>query len=120
MVMVGNSKSIDKYELQATGEAVEDAPEGMTFYSASPARGPFATLIGVSDDKVAVIGTQSPGKYRQFIQSDLGHELDVKDLYHKYGKDSDYKKSQNKFLLVVVLIVHILLIVMIKYERILC
>ena len=39
MVMVGNSKSIDKYELQATGEAVEDAPEGMTFYSASPARG---------------------------------------------------------------------------------
>ena len=33
MVMVGNSKSIDKYELQATGEAVEDAPEGMTFYS---------------------------------------------------------------------------------------
>ena len=85
-------KSIDKYELQATGEAVEDAPEGMTFYSASPARGPFATLIGVSDDKVAVIGTQSPGKYRQFIQSDLGHELDVKDLYHKYGKDSDYKK----------------------------
>lgn len=110
-------KSIDKYELQATGEAVEDAPEGMTFYSASPARGPFATLIGVSDDKVAVIGTQSPGKYRQFIQSDLGHELDVKDLYHKYGKDSDYKKSQNKFLLVVVLIVHILLIVMIKIRK---
>lgn len=89
----------------------------MTFYSASPARGPFATLIGVSDDKVAVIGTQSPGKYRQFIQSDLGHELDVKDLYHKYGKDSDYKKSQNKFLLVVVLIVHILLIVMIKIRK---
>ena len=64
-----------------------------------------------------MIGTQSPGKYRQFIQSDLGHELDVKDLYHKYGKDSDYKKSQNKFLLVVVLIVHILLIVMIKIRK---
>ena len=64
-----------------------------------------------------MIGTQSPGKYRQFIQSDLGHELDVKDLYHKYGKDSDYKKLQNKFLLVVVLIVHILLIVMIKIRK---
>lgn len=110
-------QSIDKYELQATGEAVEDAPEGMTFYSASPSKGSFATLIGVSDDKVAVIGTQSTGKYRQFIQSDLGHELDVKDLYHKYGKDSDYKKSQNKFLLVVVLIVHILLIVIIKIRK---
>ena len=50
----------------------------MTFYSASPARGPFATLIGVSDDKVAVIGTQSPGKYRQFIQSDLDMNLMLK------------------------------------------
>ena len=85
-------QSIDKYELQATGEAVEDAPEGMTFYSASPGKGSFATLIGVSDDKVAVIGTQSPGKYQQFIQSDLGYELDLNALYRKYGKDSDYKK----------------------------
>lgn len=85
-------ESIDKYELKATGEAVEGAPEGMTFYSAMPAKGSFVTLIGVSDDKVAVIGTQSPGKYQQFIQSDLGHELDVNELYNKYGKDSDYKK----------------------------
>lgn len=87
----GEQKSIDTYQLETT-EQLEGAPSDMKFYNAQPAKGSFATIIGVGSDKVFIAATQSPGTYEQFMNSSTGHELDVDTLFDKYSKSIDYKK----------------------------
>ena len=87
----GEQKNIDTYQLETT-EQLEGAPSDMKFYNAQPAKGSFATIIGVGSDKVFIAATQSPGTYEQFMNSSTGHELDVDTLFDKYSKSIDYKK----------------------------
>ncbi|MDU6535278.1 MAG: hypothetical protein E6517_07550, partial [Intestinibacter bartlettii] len=49
----------------------------------------FVTVIGVSNDKVLVAGTQYDANYQQL--RDNGKELDVSTLYDKYN-NSDYEE----------------------------
>ncbi|PKE06429.1 hypothetical protein CW676_07770 [Macrococcoides caseolyticum] len=58
-----------------------NAPEGMNFYTVHPPRGNFATVIGVSNDKIFVGGTQAVLDYNE-IQS-TGNEYETKVLYEK-------------------------------------
>ena len=92
----GEQKSIDTYQLEALDNGVEGAPSNMKFYSAQPAKGSFTTLIGVGGDRVTIIGTQSPGTYSQYVNSQTGHELDLHTLLDKYGKNSNYKEIANQ------------------------
>lgn len=87
----GEQKNIDTYQLETT-EQLEGAPSDMKFYNAQPAKGSFATIIGVGSDKVFIAATQSPGTYEQFMNSSTGHELDVDTLFDKYSKSIDYKE----------------------------
>ena len=40
-------------------ESIPNAPEGMKFYVVSPSIGQFSSVIGVSDEKIYLGGTQS-------------------------------------------------------------
>lgn len=82
-------KNIDTYKLASMDYPINGSPSGMVFYSASPSRGAFVTVIGVSNDKVLVAGTQYDANYQQL--RDNGKELDVSTLYDKYN-NSDYEE----------------------------
>lgn len=82
-------KNIDTYKLASMDYPINGSPSGMVFYSASPSRGAFVTVIGVSNDKVLVAGTQYDANYQQL--RDSGKELDVSTLYDKYN-NSDYEE----------------------------
>ena len=51
IITVAANKNIDTYQLETT-EQLEGAPSDMKFYNAQPAKGSFATIIGVGSDKV--------------------------------------------------------------------
>ena len=53
IITVVANKNIDTYQLETT-EQLEGAPSDMKFYNAQPAKGSFATIIGVGSDKVFI------------------------------------------------------------------
>lgn len=83
---------IDTYYMEHLGAGIEGAPSDMKFYNGRPAKGNFSTLVGIGNDKILIAGTQSPGDYQSFVNSQAGNELDIHDLYEKYGNNSDYKE----------------------------
>lgn len=87
---------IDTYYMEHSGAGIEGAPSDMKFYNARPAKGNFVTLVGIGNDKILIAGTQSPGNYQSFVNSQAGNELDIHDLYEKYGNNSDYKEVANQ------------------------
>lgn len=48
---------------------IQDAPNGMKFYTVYPIKGNFATVVGLSKDKLYVGGTQKAAIiYKRFIE----------------------------------------------------
>lgn len=72
------------YLIKASGYT--NGPENMRFYSVYPSKKGFNSVIGISDHKAFVGGTQSPGTYQQLLET--GKELDLNTLYaqHKQFK----------------------------------
>lgn len=78
----GKSQKKQLYKLLLIKEKnVANAPKGMTFYSVYPPKGSFASVIGISDKKIYVGGTQGALDYKEM--ADTGNEYNVKDLYNK-------------------------------------
>ncbi len=78
----GETKKKHLYKLLLIKEhGVADAPKDMDFYTVHPPKGSFASVIGVSEDKIFVGGTQGVLDYKEM--SDTGNEYSIKDLYNK-------------------------------------
>lgn len=73
---------------------VANAPEGMNFYQVYPAKASFASVIGVSKDKVFVGGTQGAFDYKQM--QDTSKEYNVKDLYNQNKSYSSLSELAKK------------------------
>ncbi|HEC2169091.1 TPA: hypothetical protein R1916_002072 [Staphylococcus delphini] len=74
---------------------IPNAPQGMKFYYVLPAKGNFATVIGVSDDKIFVGGTQGAlTDYQQMLAS--GKEMSAKNLQAAYQNDPELEKVTQK------------------------
>lgn len=58
---------------------VANAPEDMNFYQVYPSKGSFASVIGVSKDKIFVGGTQGAFDYKEM--KDTSNEYSIEDLY---------------------------------------
>ncbi|RIN27722.1 hypothetical protein [Staphylococcus succinus] len=78
----GETKNKQLYKLLLIKEqGVANAPKDMNFYTVHPPKGSFASIIGVSKDKIFVGGTQGALDYKEM--SDTGNEYSIKDLYNK-------------------------------------
>ncbi|PTL07588.1 hypothetical protein BUZ11_13665 [Staphylococcus gallinarum] len=73
---------------------VANAPKGMNFYQVYPAKGSFASVIGVSKDKVFVGGTQGAFDYKQM--QDTSKEYNIKDLYNQNKSYSSLSELAKK------------------------
>ncbi|HBO6125499.1 TPA: hypothetical protein L4577_006200, partial [Pseudomonas aeruginosa] len=74
---------------------IPNAPEGMKFYVVSPSIGQFASVIGVSNDKIYLGGTQGELRsYKDALQN--GEEHDTKEVYDKYKDSNEFKQIANK------------------------
>ncbi|MEM5398172.1 hypothetical protein [Staphylococcus gallinarum] len=73
---------------------VANAPEGMNFYQVYPAKGSFASVIGVSKDKIFVGGTQGVFDYKQMKDTSKGYN--VKELYNKNKSYSSLSELAKK------------------------
>ncbi len=59
-------------------------PKNMKFYSVYPPKKGFSSIMGIGKEKVFIGGTQSPGSYKQLLET--GKELDLKRLYNQNKK----------------------------------
>ncbi|PWG68087.1 hypothetical protein DEM28_25350, partial [Enterobacter mori] len=66
----------------------------MNFYQVYPAKGSFASVIGVSKDKVFVGGTQGAFDYKQM--QDTSKEYNIKDLYNQNKSYSSLSELAKK------------------------
>lgn len=57
------------------------APEGMEFYSVYPPKGSYASIVGISDEKLFIGGTQGAMGYQEILKT--GKEYDIQTLYRK-------------------------------------
>lgn len=65
---------------------IPNAPQGMKFYTVMPAKGNFATIIGVNEDKVFVGGTQGAlVDYQRLLTT--GKEMNAQSLYQAHKND---------------------------------
>ena len=95
---VGNTgkqqKKIKKLTLTpAPKGVVKDAPKDMRFYYASPTKGTFGAVIGMSRSKVVVTAAQNAPNYKDVVKQ--GHVYDVQTLFAKY-KNKGYKNTAKK------------------------
>ncbi|ARJ50978.1 hypothetical protein [Staphylococcus lutrae] len=75
--------------------AIPNSPEGMKFYTLSPAKGNFVTIIGVNDDKVFVGGTQGAlVDYQKLLTT--GKEMRIQNLYEAHHNDPALQTVANK------------------------
>ncbi|UEX90341.1 hypothetical protein [Staphylococcus ratti] len=75
-------------------EHMQGAPEDMVFYHVLPAKGNFATVIGVSKTQVVIGGTQNSSTYKAFLKNAKVQTL--APLYQQYHKDPMYQQIVNK------------------------
>ena len=73
---------------------VANAPEGMNFYQVYPSKGSFASVIGVSEDKIFVGGTQGVVDYNEM--KDTSNEYNVEDLYKENKSYSSLNELAEK------------------------
>ncbi|MES5813142.1 hypothetical protein ABKP99_14965 [Mammaliicoccus sciuri] len=64
---------------------IKNGPSGMKFYTVYPAKGSFSTVVGLSNDKLYVGGTQGAMTYKDLLET--GKEYDLQDLY---DENKDY------------------------------
>ncbi|QHW38219.1 hypothetical protein GZH82_13280 [Staphylococcus ursi] len=75
--------------------AIPNAPQGMKFYTVMPAKGNFATIIGVNDNKVFVGGTQGAlVDYQKLLTT--GKEMNAQSLYQAHKNDPALTTISNK------------------------
>ncbi|HEC2152069.1 hypothetical protein [Staphylococcus delphini] len=75
--------------------AIPNAPQGMKFYTVMPAKGNFATIIGVNDNKVFVGGTQGAlVDYQKLLTT--GKEMNAQSLYQAHKNDPALTTITNK------------------------
>lgn len=73
---------------------VANAPEGMNFYQVYPSKGSFASVIGVSEDKIFVGGTQGVVDYNEMKET--SNEYNVEDLYKENKSYSSLNELAEK------------------------
>ncbi|WP_019166933.1 hypothetical protein [Staphylococcus delphini] len=74
---------------------IPNAPQGMKFYTVMPAKGNFATIIGVNDNKVFVGGTQGAlVDYQKLLIT--GKEMNAQSLYQAHKNDPALTTITNK------------------------
>ncbi|PCF86196.1 hypothetical protein [Staphylococcus intermedius] len=74
---------------------IPNAPQGMKFYNVMPAKGNFATIIGVNDSKVFVGGTQGAlVDYQKLLTT--GKEMNAQSLYQAHQNDPALTTITNK------------------------
>lgn len=59
----------------------DEAPKGMKFYSVYPAKGSYASILGISTEKLFVGGTQGATTYKELLET--GDEYNIQDIYDK-------------------------------------
>lgn len=91
----GDAKKKQLYKLLLIKEnSVANAPKDMDFYTVYPSKGSFASVIGVSKDKVFVGGTQGALDYKEM--SDTGNEYSVEELYNRNKQYSSLDELTKK------------------------
>lgn len=73
---------------------IQDAPNGMKFYTVYPAKGSFATVVGLSKNKIYVGGTQAVLIYKDLLKT--GNEYNLQDLYDKNKNYTSLEEVANK------------------------
>lgn len=74
---------------------IPNAPQGMKFYTVMPAKGNFATIIGVNENKVFVGGTQGAlVDYQKLLTT--GKEMNAQSLYQAHQNDPALTTIANK------------------------
>ncbi|WNF18140.1 hypothetical protein RIU93_12090 [Staphylococcus warneri] len=89
------TKELKHFAITRDMKPIPNAPEGMKFYVVSPSIGQFASVIGVSNDKIYLGGTQGELRsYKDALQN--GEEHDTKEVYDKYKDSNEFKQIANK------------------------
>lgn len=73
---------------------IQDAPNGMKFYTVYPIKGNFATVVGLSKDKLYVGGTQAAIIYKDLLKT--GDEYNLQDLYDKNKNYTSLEEVANQ------------------------
>lgn len=91
----GEAKKKQLYKLLLIREKnVDNAPEDMAFYTVYPSKGSFASVIGVSKDKIFVGGTQGSLDYKEM--ADTGNEYSIEELYNRNKQYSSLDELAKK------------------------
>ncbi|MGX0038472.1 anti-sigma28 factor (negative regulator of flagellin synthesis) [Staphylococcus warneri] len=89
------TQELKHFAVSRETQQISGAPNGMKFYAVSPSIAQFATVIGVSDDKIYLGGTQSPiPSYKDALK--FGEEHNTKEVYDKYKDSNEFKQVANK------------------------
>lgn len=89
------TKTLKNFAVSREIQDIPNSPEGMKFYGVSPSVGMFGSIIGVSDDKIYLGGTQSEiPSYKDALK--YGEEHDTKEVYEKYKDSSEFESVANK------------------------
>lgn len=89
------TQELKHFAVSRETQQISGAPNGMKFYAVSPSIAQFATVIGVSDDKIYLGGTQSPiPSYKDALK--FGEEHNTKEFYDKYKDSNEFKQVANK------------------------
>ena len=89
------TEELKHFAISRDMESIPNAPEGMKFYVVSPSIGQFSSVIGVSDEKIYLGGTQSQiPSYKDALKT--GEEHDTKEVYDKYKDSNEFKQIANK------------------------
>lgn len=73
---------------------IKNAPDDMKFYTVYPVKGSFATVVGLSKDKLYVGGTQGAMTYKDLLET--GKEYDLQDLYDENKEYTSLEELANK------------------------
>ncbi|NJH99306.1 hypothetical protein GLV88_02370 [Staphylococcus hyicus] len=91
ITLVKQPKQIDNVE------TMKGAPKDMVFYQVLPAKGNFATIVGVSHSQVVIGGTQSASSYKDFLKG--AKVQNISTLYQQYHKDAMFQQIANKMVI---------------------
>lgn len=75
-------------------KTVKNGPDDMKFYTVYPVKGSFATVVGLSKDKLFVGGTQGAMTYKDLLET--GKEYDLQDLYDENKEYTSLEELANK------------------------
>ncbi|MGK9044698.1 hypothetical protein [Mammaliicoccus vitulinus] len=92
-------QDIDTLELSESPQLnkMKNKPEGMKFYGLNASKGSYATIVGVNNNEVVYIMTQSViNDYNDIKNSETTKILNISDLYSKYKDNRKVANVANK------------------------